>query len=201
MGKDCKYCGAYISDIVELCPACGKKVKGEKASNVETYESARGAATAKAKPEAPKEEKRSDAEQNTAYTYKQEYERRYGEYREAEKTRQRRTETHSVGVSAEDEDVRQNKAICYLCYLGPLFLIPYLTRRDSSFVRYHSNQGLLLLLANVICNLCGVVPIVGWLIELLGVFFVLGGLFNGLSNVSKGIKKPLPIIGEIKILD
>ena len=57
MGKDCKYCGAYISDIVDVCPACGKKVKAEKGSPVETYESVRGSAAATAAAQGSEEKK------------------------------------------------------------------------------------------------------------------------------------------------
>ncbi len=36
-----------------------------------------------------------------------------------------------------------------LCYLGILVLIPIFAAKDSKFVRFHANQGLILLLASV----------------------------------------------------
>lgn len=184
MGKDCRYCGAYISDMVEVCPSCEKKVRaGASASADRAVEREETARTEK-----------------TTYTYKQEYERRYGAHKAQNDAPHREKSDTACDVSTEDEDVRQNKSICYLCYLGPLFLIPYLTRRDSDFVRYHSNQGLLLLLADVLCELCGIVPVLGGIIQLAGFVFVITGFFKGMYAVSEGIKKPLPLIGEIKIL-
>lgn len=233
MGRDCKYCGAYISDMVEVCPACGKRSKQEKASEAEHWTGSytAGAASqsqyARGPEQAKSNEQRRDGtgSHNQAYTYKQEYERRYGSQQkgnsarrpgqqapprgsaqhrsygaEQTKTRPRYAEQQCY-ATPEDDDVRRNRGISFLSYFGPLFLIPYFVRNDSEFARFHSNQGLLLLLANMVVNVCAsAMPILGWLIRIIGSIFVLCGFVNGLVNVSKGLKKPLPIIGEINIL-
>jgi uncharacterized membrane protein/uncharacterized Zn finger protein (UPF0148 family) len=188
--------------MVSVCPSCGKRVKAEKQDDTDSYTSyqAGAAAEASAKQEytysEPGQSKQETAA-NRAYTYKQEYQRRYGN---AGQDGARQNSAAQTKVTYEDEDISRNKAISYLCYFGPLFLIPYLTCRDSDFVRFHSNQGLLLLLACVITNACSAIPVIGWIIWLAGVIFGIGGFFGGLINVSKGIKKSLPIIGEIQIL-
>lgn len=205
MGKDCKYCGAYISDSVGVCPACGKKVKPEKPSEAESYTrtygsgsgySSAGAAGYANEKEQPEPEREEPRQENRAYTYKEEYERRYGT--EAQGGDAQRSQY--VYTETENDDVKRNKAISYLCYFGPLFLVPYLTRHDSEFVRFHSNQGLLLLLADIAINVCSAVPVIGWIIKVIGWIFVICGFIGGLSNVSKGLKKPLPVIGEITLL-
>lgn len=86
-----------------------------------------------------------------------------------------------------------DKGITYLCYLGILVVIPLLVKQDSEFVKFHSKQGLVLL--------------VGWFIGgFLYPFLGLGLLVHlaiiilsimGLMNVSKGEKKDLPVIGGI----
>ncbi len=215
MGRDCKYCGAYISDIVDVCPACGKKVRAEKKHEDESYNTSASAAAAAAQKEVKEEQGNTSGKNQGTYTYKQEYQYRYGQYKsssqrakqgEYHSSNQRqydggyRSQTSGSGISAEDDDVRNNKAISYLCYFGPLFLIPYLTRSNSDFVKFHSNQGLLLLLASLLTKICDFIPILGWMISVAGTLFVIAGFFQGLSNVSKGIKKPLPLIGEIKLL-
>ena len=188
MGQDCKYCGAYISGGEERCPACGKRVKNASA----------GTAAAQA-PEmedrwSPRQEE-PEQEKSYTYTYKDEYERRYGENGGQVRS------TPGVSRRSEDADVRENRALCYLCYFGPLFLIPYLLRRDSDFVRFHSNQGLLLLIACVLINIVSeIVPFLGWLIGLIGGFFVLVCFVKGLMSVSKGEKNKLPVIGDISLL-
>lgn len=177
MGQDCKYCGAYISGREDKCPACGKRVYTGLASS---------AATAAATDE--REEKKTEA-----YTYKDEYERRYGVAGQEKGS--------TGGAGSGNADVLENRALCYLCYLGPLFLIPYLTKRDSEFVRFHSNQGLLLLLACILINIAKeIVPFIGWLIGLVGALFTISCFIKGLGSVSKGEKNKLPVIGDITLL-
>lgn len=225
MGRDCKYCGAYISDMVDVCPACGKRSKPEKASEAEHWTGSYTAGAAPRSQHADQTERSGQGQtgsntQNQTYTYKQEYERRYGAqqgsgtyrrpgqqaeprgagYRTGEQTPPRYSYAERF-TAAEDDDIRRNKGISFLSYFGPLFLIPYLARRDSEFARFHSNQGLLLLLANIAVNACSAaVPILGRLIGVIGSIFVVCGFISGIVNVSRGLKKPLPVIGEINIL-
>ena len=46
MGRDCTYCGAYVSDGLEACPACGRRLKSEKRQGAEPYTSSYSAAGA-----------------------------------------------------------------------------------------------------------------------------------------------------------
>lgn len=223
MGRDCKYCGAYISDMVDVCPACGKRSKPEKESQAEHWTgSYRAGAAAQAAPPEREQRKSDSSESNQAYTYKQEYERRYGSQTgsaarrpgqqapprgasqqrsyEYQSTQAAPRYTDSQSKQYRDDDVSRNKGISYLSYFGPLFLIPYFARNDSEFARFHSNQGLLLLLANIAVNACSALPIIGWMISIIGSVFVLCGFINGLINVSRGLKKQLPVIGGITIL-
>ncbi len=181
MGQDCKYCGAYIAGREEKCPACGKRVSYKEAEGGYAYQKAEE----KAKPE------------STAYTYKNEYESRYGSGADR-RTEYTRAETKPA---AGDEDVKNNQLISYLCYFGILFLIPYLMRPNSEFVKFHSNQGLVLLIASVVGGfLANFVPLLGGLAALVVEVLVFVGFVKGLINVNKGLKAELPIIGGIKIL-
>lgn len=97
-------------------------------------------------------------------------------------------------------DVAVNKDICILCYFGPLFLIPYFTRKGSPFVSFHSNQGLLLLLFALIGGIASNVPFLGWLIGVFCGIFAFVCFIMGIVNVCNGEMKPLPLIGGISIL-
>ncbi len=90
-------------------------------------------------------------------------------------------------------DIDMTKLYAALAYIGLLFLFPLLLCKDSEFVRFHTNQGIVLFIAGVIC---AIVPIIGW-IAYIGVITL---LVFGLINVSNNEMKELPIIGKIKIL-
>lgn len=90
--------------------------------------------------------------------------------------------------TAEEEKAKENKLWAILCYLGVLVIIPFLVKKDSEFVQFHTKQGLVLL--------------AGWLLSVLPfgpilaiVVFVLSVI--GVVNVLSGDMKKLPLTGDL----
>jgi uncharacterized membrane protein len=100
----------------------------------------------------------------------------------------------------DPQDVEKNKVMAILSYI--IFFIPLIAARDSRFAMYHANQGLVLFLAAVVINIVGgIVPFIGWFIILpFGWIAVLVFAIIGIINASKGLAKPLPLIGGISII-
>jgi len=131
----------------------------------------------------------------------------------AKKTASKRTRTSGGGK----RDADNNKLMGILAYL--LFFIPLLTGdyKRSAFVKYHTNQGLVLFIAVIAYSI-----VYGILVAIFtAVFLAVGawrlwGIINlilglvwfvplifcilGIVNVVQGAMKPLPLIGGIKIL-
>jgi uncharacterized membrane protein len=91
------------------------------------------------------------------------------------------------------EDAQNGKTMAMLAYL--VFFIPLLMddMKTNNFVMYHTEQGIVLVILNVVCAIlatvtCGIglVLYIPWLI-----FMVIGIL-----NASKGECKPLPLVGS-----
>lgn len=97
-------------------------------------------------------------------------------------------------------DVEDNKGISVLCYFGILFLIPYLIKQDSPFVKFHSNQGLVLFILALISGAVSKIPFIGWAIGAVCGVFIFVCFILGIVNVLNGEMKKLPLIGEIEIL-
>lgn len=94
----------------------------------------------------------------------------------------------------EQKSQSSNTLMAILCYFGVLVIIPFLTdAKNDPFVKFHIKQGLVLLIAYVICGFIFWVPIVGWLISV--VLFVL--FIMGIINAASGKQTPLPIIGQL----
>ncbi|MEA4969860.1 MAG: zinc-ribbon domain-containing protein [Candidatus Pelethousia sp.] len=119
--------------------------------------------------------------------------------------------------SSDSADAQNNKVMGLLAYLGILVLVPIFAAKESRFARFHANQGLVLLIAeiafsiiysivtSILANLLfstgsfGVWGVLSTLLSLLSlVFFVLAII--GIINALNGKKKELPIIGKITIL-
>ena len=113
---------------------------------------------------------------------------------------ERAFETQDTTGGYTAQDIAENKLMCILCYFGLLLLIPLLVKKDSSFVRFHCNQGLVLFLFNIIASIVSVIPFIGWLVGIVasiaGVIFWVLGVINAVN----GRAKTLPLIGKITLL-
>ena len=109
------------------------------------------------------------------------------------------------GAPAQDD-----KAMAVLGYI--IFLIPLFAAKESRFARYHTNQGIVLVIFAVawgilynilLAILYGISFRLGWtlgsIIGLIGFVFPILGIL-GIINACKGERKPLPLIGGITIL-
>ncbi|HIS15975.1 MAG TPA: hypothetical protein IAD40_05960 [Candidatus Scatomorpha merdavium] len=176
----CRNCGAYVPDWAENCPACDMPVKEKAQPKKEKRQ--KTAPSSGAQSQARREEPRREAPRGNggAYTYDGSRRRSYAE--------------------SYDQDTRENQTMGYLCYLGPLLLIPLLARPKSRFLRYHCNQGLLLLIFAVLVSIFDGLLGIGWLIGIAGGIATLVWLVQGFMNVSRGLRRPLSFIGEITLL-
>ncbi len=92
----------------------------------------------------------------------------------------------------DPKDIADNKVMAILAYISWLVLIPLLVSpaKDSPYVRFHTNQGLILFIASFII---GLIPCVGQIACI--ILMVLG-----IVNAANGQAKELPIIGKFRLL-
>jgi uncharacterized membrane protein len=108
------------------------------------------------------------------------------------------------GATPDPADVDKNKIFAVLAYLGILFLVPLLAAKESPFARYHTNQGVVLFLSAIICSIGGMIlsfiPFVGCLATPTVMIAILVFVVLGIINAAKGECKPLPLIGQFKLI-
>ena len=102
------------------------------------------------------------------------------------------------------EDVEGNKLMGVLAYLGILVLIPIFAAKESKFARFQANQGLVLLIVDIILaivsSILGKIPLIGWLLGLVIDIIIIALVVIGIINVCNGKAKELPLIGKFKLL-
>ncbi len=108
-------------------------------------------------------------------------------------------------------DISNNKAMAVLSYIGLLVLVPILAAPKSRFARFHANQGLILLILEVIWLVAsGIISAVlsialPWLHFLAGLLGIVNVLFLilmiiGIVNAANGEMKELPVIGGFQLI-
>lgn len=80
-----------------------------------------------------------------------------------------------------------------LSYVGPLVLVPFLTKKEDPFIQFHVKQGMLVFGIYLIIWLLG-----GWLFFLSPLLSLVALIFSilGIVNSLKLSEKELPLIGK-----
>ena len=99
----------------------------------------------------------------------------------------------------DPEDVKENKLMAALAYIGILVLIPIFAAKDSKFARFHANQGLVLFIISFIAGALATAKVLGWLFGIVD-FVCLILAIVGIVYAVQGKAKELPVIGNIKLL-
>jgi uncharacterized membrane protein len=98
-----------------------------------------------------------------------------------------------------------------LAYIGILVLVPIFAAKESKFAKFHANQGLILLIVDVIVAilimvLSAVILAISWRLywvsTILSLLYIplLGFSILGIINAVNGKAKELPLIGKFRLL-
>jgi len=96
----------------------------------------------------------------------------------------------------ETPKTEEKEPMAILSYIGILFLVPLLVRKDSAFAQFHARQGLVLFIAEIATAMISWIPFIGWLVGLVCWIMWLVLSIMGIMNVVGGKKVPLPVIGK-----
>lgn len=114
-------------------------------------------------------------------------------------------DTKDTTADFSKEEIEKNKVVCGLAYIPILFWLPLVAgTKGSKYCKFHSNNGLLLLILDVVLgivsSLLGLIPFVGAVLgSVLGLLTV-GYIVFGMVFTFQGKVKELPFIGGIKII-
>ena len=187
----CSKCGTTVTENDKFCPKCGTPTAPQQA--------APDAATdAAAAPVAPNVQPAPGAGQQNS-----------GDF-----TAQVAALNNTADTTAEFDpaDIASNKAMAILSYFGLLVLIPLLAAKNSRFARFHANQGLILLIAEVVGTVgrsilsmvLKYIPYIGGMLSGLVSFVISAALLAlaviGIINAAQGKAKELPVIGKLRLL-
>lgn len=86
--------------------------------------------------------------------------------------------------------------VAYISLIG--WLIAFFAG-DREGAKFHLNQALVILVANLVCTFLGYVPIVKYVTWILNIFLLVCWII-GLIAACKEEEKEIPLIGGIKIL-
>ena len=92
---------------------------------------------------------------------------------------------------------RTTDVVAYLTWVGLLLAF---VMGDRETCRFHLNQSLIIWLAGTLVGILAKVPLVGWLIGLVGGVFCAVCWFIGIINAIQGVEREVPLIGHVRLL-
>lgn len=107
------------------------------------------------------------------------------------------TENNTVKITNE-AIVNEGKTIATIAYItiiGLIIAFVMNNEKKNAFASYHIKQSLGLALTGLALGVIGMIPILGWIINIFGIFVLLYMWIMGLVNAINGQEKPVPILG------
>ena len=71
---------------------------------------------------------------------------------------------------------------------------------DREGAKFHLNQSLVIWLAGIVLGVVMIVPVLGWLVGLVGGIFLFICWIIGLVSAIQGQEKEIPLLGKIQLL-
>lgn len=102
-------------------------------------------------------------------------------------------------IENKTETVNEGKNIAIIAYvtiIGLIIAFVMNTDKKNDFAKHHIKQSLGLALTGLVLGIIGMIPILGWLIYILGIFVLLYMWIVGLLNAINGNEKAVPILGN-----
>ncbi len=94
-------------------------------------------------------------------------------------------------------DKKVTSIVAYLSWIG--LLIAFVAG-DREGAKFHLNQSLVIWLAGIVLGVVMIVPVLGWLVGLVGGIFLFICWIIGLVSAIQGQEKEIPLLGKIQLL-
>lgn len=86
--------------------------------------------------------------------------------------------------------------IAYITFIGLIIAFVMNNEKKDAFATYHIKQSLGLALTGLALGIIGMIPILGWIINILGIFVLLYMWIIGLMNAINGKESTVPFLGD-----
>ncbi|WP_209400848.1 DUF4870 domain-containing protein [Pseudozobellia sp. WGM2] len=94
------------------------------------------------------------------------------------------------------EEAKRIAVISYITIIGMVIAFVMNNDKKLGFASYHIRQSIGLCITGFALGIVGIVPIIGWLINIAGIFVLLYMWIMAFMNAVNGKETPAPILGK-----
>lgn len=106
------------------------------------------------------------------------------------------TKTENAIAPSVTQESKKIAIITYITIIGLVIAFVMNNEKKFSFASYHIRQSLGLATTSLGLFVIGVIPILGWIINIIGFFVLLYMWIVGLMNALAEKEKPVPFLGK-----
>ncbi|CAM4165545.1 DUF4870 domain-containing protein [Zobellia roscoffensis] len=99
-------------------------------------------------------------------------------------------------VTTTGENDKTMAILAYVTIIGLVAAFVMNNEKKQEFASYHIRQSIGLCITGLALGVVGVIPILGWIINILGIFVLLYMWVMALMNALNGKESPAPILGK-----
>jgi len=102
-----------------------------------------------------------------------------------------------MAAMENEQEIRDGKFFAIISYVSFLCIITLVLKKENKFALYHAKQGLVLFVIEAAAFIFSIIPLLGWLIGVLGyTLFLLVSLW-GIIQASLGIYCHIPVVTKM----
>jgi uncharacterized membrane protein len=105
-------------------------------------------------------------------------------------------QTNNTAETTQTSNENTMAIIAYITIIGLIIAFISNQEKKDTFVKYHIVQSLGLALTGLALGVISMIPILGWIIYIVGIFVLLYMWIMGLMNAINKKAQPVPFIGE-----
>ncbi len=106
------------------------------------------------------------------------------------------TETTTTEANISTSEGKNMATIAYITIIGLIIAFVKNSENKNEFTQYHIRQSLGLGATGLALGIVGMIPILGWIINIIGFFILVYMWVMGLMNAINGKQSPVPILGK-----
>lgn len=99
-------------------------------------------------------------------------------------------------ATVTNEEAKRIAIISYITIIGLVIAFVMNNEKKQDFASYHIRQSIGLCATGLALGIIGIVPILGWIINIIGIFVLLFMWIMTLVNAINGREKPAPLLGK-----
>jgi len=107
-----------------------------------------------------------------------------------------KTELGAAEAVAVNEEAKRIAVIGYITIIGLIIAFVMNNEKKLGFASYHVRQSVGLCVTGLALGVIGIIPILGWIINIVGIFVLLFMWIMALVNAINGKEKPAPLLGK-----